>query len=145
MNNTHSKLVGYILWILGFMGLHRFYYGKPITGILWLCTLGLLGIGWLVDLFLIPAMDNEADKRFKAGRLNYSLAWLLMAFLGVFGAHRLYLGKWKTAAVMAIVSLSCGSLMFLLPPILLALPFVAALLVYDFCTLNTQIDVINRA
>ena len=28
----HSKLIGYILWIFGFMGAHRFYYGKPVTG-----------------------------------------------------------------------------------------------------------------
>ncbi len=31
-NETHSVLVGYILWIFGFTGSHRFYYGKPITG-----------------------------------------------------------------------------------------------------------------
>ena len=29
---THSVLVGYILWIFGFMGFHRFYFGKLITG-----------------------------------------------------------------------------------------------------------------
>ena len=28
-NNTHSMLIGYILWIFGFTGAHRFYYGKP--------------------------------------------------------------------------------------------------------------------
>ena len=31
-NNTHSKFVGYLLWIFGFTGAHRFYYGKPVTG-----------------------------------------------------------------------------------------------------------------
>lgn len=30
--DTHSVLMGYLLWIFGFMGAHRFYYGKPITG-----------------------------------------------------------------------------------------------------------------
>ena len=30
--DTHSKLIGYLLWIFGFLGSHRFYYGKPITG-----------------------------------------------------------------------------------------------------------------
>ena len=29
---THSKVVGYILWIFGFTGAHRFYFGKPISG-----------------------------------------------------------------------------------------------------------------
>ena len=42
---THSIVVGYLLWILGFLGAHRFYYGKPVTGTLWFFTLGLLGIG----------------------------------------------------------------------------------------------------
>jgi len=30
--DTHSKLIGYLLWIFGFLGAHRFYYGKPVTG-----------------------------------------------------------------------------------------------------------------
>jgi TM2 domain-containing membrane protein YozV len=31
-SNTHSKTIGYLLWIFGFTGAHRFYYGKPVTG-----------------------------------------------------------------------------------------------------------------
>jgi len=34
-NDTHLKSVGYILWIFGFTGSHRFYYGKPVSGIIW--------------------------------------------------------------------------------------------------------------
>ncbi|NOX50729.1 MAG: TM2 domain-containing protein, partial [Gammaproteobacteria bacterium] len=30
--DTHSLLVGYILWILGFLGAHRFYFGRPVSG-----------------------------------------------------------------------------------------------------------------
>ena len=71
-NDTHSKTIGYILWIFGFTGSHRFYYGKPVTGTIWFFTLGLLGIGWLIDLFLIPGMDREANLRFRAGRVNYT-------------------------------------------------------------------------
>ena len=33
--DTHSKLIGYLLWIFGFLGSHRFYYGKPVTGTIW--------------------------------------------------------------------------------------------------------------
>ena len=51
--DTHSKLIGYLLWIFGFTGAHRFYYGKPLTGTLWFFTCGLFLIGWIVDLFLI--------------------------------------------------------------------------------------------
>ncbi len=52
--DTHLKSIGYILWLFGFLGAHRFYYGKPISGTIYFFTLGLLGIGWIVDLFLIP-------------------------------------------------------------------------------------------
>jgi TM2 domain-containing membrane protein YozV len=30
--NTHGKVIGYILWIFGFMDAHRFYYGRPVSG-----------------------------------------------------------------------------------------------------------------
>jgi TM2 domain-containing membrane protein YozV len=31
-NDTHLKSVGYVLWLFGFTGAHRFYFGKPISG-----------------------------------------------------------------------------------------------------------------
>lgn len=124
---THSVVIGYLLWIFGFTGSHRFYYGKPITGTLWFLTAGLLLVGWIVDLFLIPWMDRTADRRFAAGRIDYSVAWLLQTFLGVFGVHRMYMGKWFTG----ILYLLTGGL------------FLVGWL-YDFCTLNRQIDELNR-
>ena len=36
---THSTFMGYLLWIFGFIGAHRFYYGKPISGTLYFFTL----------------------------------------------------------------------------------------------------------
>jgi hypothetical protein len=41
--NTHSKVIGYLLWIFGFTGSHRFYFGKPVTGTIWFFTGGLAG------------------------------------------------------------------------------------------------------
>ena len=92
-NDTHRKTIGYILWIFGFTGSHRFYYGYPISGTIYFFTLGLFFIGWIIDLFLIPGMDRRADLRFRGGRVDYNLAWILLTFLGIFGIHRMYLGK----------------------------------------------------
>lgn len=39
--------------VLGYLGVHRFYVGKNKSGILYLCTAGLCGIGWIVDIVLI--------------------------------------------------------------------------------------------
>lgn len=128
VHDTHSKTIGYLLWIFGFTGAHRFYYGKPLTGTIWFFTLGLLGIGWIIDLFLIPSMDREADQRFSGGAINYSVAWLLLTFLGFFGVHRMYMGKW----VSGIIYLCTGGL------------FLIGVL-YDFWTLNTQISERNHA
>jgi TM2 domain-containing membrane protein YozV len=124
--NTHSVLLGYIAWIFGFIGLHRFYYGKTLTGIIWFFTLGLLFIGWIIDVFLIPSMDREAQRRFTPGLTDYSVAWLLLMFLGLFGIHRFYLGKWVTG----IIYLISGGL--------LGIGWL-----YDLCTLNQQISDLN--
>ena len=125
--DTHRKTIGYILWIFAFTGSHRFYYGKPFMGTVYFFTLGLLGIGWLIDLFLIPALDRQADLRFTAGPVDYSIAWLLLTFLGLFGLHRMYMGKWITG------------ILYLLTGGLLGFGYL-----YDFWTLNDQITLINR-
>jgi TM2 domain-containing membrane protein YozV len=125
-SDTHSKAIGYLLWIFGFMGAHRFYYGKPITGTIWFFTLGFFLIGWIIDLFLIPSMDRSADRRFRSGPVNFNLTWVLLTFLGIFGLHRLYMGKWITA----ILYFFTGGL-FLLG------------VLYDYWTLNEQISTRN--
>ena len=82
---THSLLLGYLLWIFGFIGAHRFYYGRQITGVIWFFTLGLFFVGWIIDLFLIPSMEREAERRFVPGSTDYDLTWILLTFLGIFG------------------------------------------------------------
>lgn len=37
---------------LGWLGVHRFMQKKYGTGILWLCTFGLFGIGWIADIIV---------------------------------------------------------------------------------------------
>lgn len=125
---THQTIIGYILWIFGFIGLHRFFFGKKISGILYMFTLGIFLIGWIVDLFFIPSMAREADNRYRKGRLDYNVAWLLFTFLGFLGVHRFYMGKWGTGILylvtLGIFGLGC---------------------IYDLLTLNEQLTVLNCA
>jgi len=126
--NTHSIAVGYICWVFGFLGMHRFYYGKPITGTIWFFTGGLFLIGWIIDAFLIPSMDTKADRRYVPGRIDYNIAWLLLAIppLGWIGLHRFYMGKIATG----LIWLFTGGL--------LGLGWL-----YDLWTLNEQISDVN--
>ena len=57
-----SKTIALILCIFGgYFGLHYFYAGKTGIGILYLCTVGLFGVGWLVDIVRI-ATGKFKDK-----------------------------------------------------------------------------------
>jgi hypothetical protein len=87
---------------------------------------GLLFIGWIIDLFLIPSLDRKADLRFKEGRINYTVAWVLLTFLGFLGIHRIYMGKWISGVVY-----------------FLTLGLFGAGVIYDFWTLNNQISEAN--
>jgi TM2 domain-containing membrane protein YozV len=125
--DTHSKAIGYLLWVFGFMGAHRFYYGRPVSGTIWFFTLGLLLVGWLVDLFLIPSLDRSADGRYAEGPKDYNLAWVLLTFLGLLGVHRFYLEKWVTGVIWLLT----GGL------------FLVGWL-YDLWTLNEQLRDYNQ-
>ena len=129
MNNapeTHSKVVGYILWLFGFTGSHRFYYGYPVLGTIYFFTFGLFFIGWFIDLFLIPTMDKRADLWFRSGPVDYNVAWILLTFVGALGIHRMYMGKWITGILYFLTLGLCG-----------------VGVIYDFWTLNSQISLIN--
>ena len=110
------------------MGAHRFYLGRPVSGTVYFFTLGLLFIGWIVDLFLIPSMVRTADITYTEGPKDYNVTWILLTFLGVFGLHRFYLGKWVTG----LLYLVSGGL-FLIG------------IIYDYWTLNSQISKANAA
>ncbi|MCG8652498.1 MAG: TM2 domain-containing protein, partial [Pirellulales bacterium] len=106
----------------------RFYFGKPITGILWFLTAGLLLVGWVIDLFLIPGMAAEANRRYRPGRVDHTVAWCLHFLLGIFGVHRIYMGKIITGVI------------FMLTGALFGIGYV-----YDTLTLNEQVDQINAS
>lgn len=123
---THPTLIGYVFWIFGFVGAHRFYFGKPLTGVIWFLTGGLFLIGWIIDLFLIPSMAEEANRRYRHGRLDHTVCWCLLLFLGLFGIHRLYMGKIITG------------ILFMFTGGLLGLGYA-----YDVLTLNGQVEELN--
>jgi len=68
------KRTAYLLWlfsIFGWLGFHRFYLRKKGTGFLWIITLGVCGIGALIDLFTIANQvdqynNNEQSKAVRA-------------------------------------------------------------------------------
>jgi TM2 domain-containing membrane protein YozV len=126
-DDTHSVLMGYLLWIFGFIGAHRFVYGRQITGVIWFFTLGLFFIGWIIDLLLIPGMARDADDRYIPGPVDYNLAWILLTFLGFLGIHRFYMGKIFTG------------ILYLLTAGVFGLG-----ILWDFLTLNEQLSEVNE-
>jgi TM2 domain-containing membrane protein YozV len=71
-------------------------------------------------------MDRQADRRYRAGSIDYTVAWILLTFLGLFGIHRMYMGKW----ISGIIYLLTGGVF--------GLGYL-----YDYWTLNDQITIIN--
>lgn len=66
MNNVGTA---YVLWLgclLQLHGLHRLYNGKILTGLIWLFSFGLFGVGQIIDLLLIPNMVDEHNDKLAA-------------------------------------------------------------------------------
>lgn len=70
-----SKTTAYLLWFLGLfgiLGLHRFYLGKVGTGILYLLTLGLVGVGATIDLFTLGAQVDRINTDIEMKELRHT-------------------------------------------------------------------------
>ncbi|MCL1467321.1 NINE protein [Argonema galeatum A003/A1] len=71
MNDVGTSYLLWLACLLQLHGLHRLYNRKFATGLLWLCTFGLFGIGQVIDLVLIPGMVEEHNTKVRA-KLGYS-------------------------------------------------------------------------
>lgn len=66
-----SKAVAFLLWFFfGWFSMHRFYVGKVGSGILYLLTGQLLGIGWVIDLFLLGGMVDTYNNKERINQLE---------------------------------------------------------------------------
>lgn len=60
--SSKNKWIALFLCIfLGVFGAHRFYVGKIGTGVVFLFTLGVFGIGWIADIINI-SIGNFSDQ-----------------------------------------------------------------------------------
>lgn len=70
-----SKGVAYLLWFLsifGCLGIQRFYLGKIGTGIIWLFSCGLFGIGSLIDLFTLGGQVEQYNTKVELSQIRKS-------------------------------------------------------------------------
>jgi TM2 domain len=62
-NSGKSQIVAFLLCLfLGYLGIHRFYLGYTGMGVLELLTVGIFGIGWLVDFILLIIPNGLTPK-----------------------------------------------------------------------------------
>jgi len=78
--NKKTALIAYLLWFFaGYLGAHRFYLGRIVSGLIMLvlfilsCVgmvilvgfigLAVIGLWWLIDGFLIPGMISDANNK----------------------------------------------------------------------------------
>jgi len=64
----YNLALAYLLWLcsgFGALGFHRFYLGKIGTGLIWMFSGGLCGIGCIFDAATLPRQVHEANVRFE--------------------------------------------------------------------------------
>ncbi|MBI5494746.1 MAG: TM2 domain-containing protein [Deltaproteobacteria bacterium] len=67
----HDKTLAWIFWALGGVGLgglHRFYLGRPWSGLLYLCTWNLGGIGMVIDAISMDRLVEDANDQWRFRR-----------------------------------------------------------------------------
>jgi TM2 domain-containing membrane protein YozV len=84
-----SKKLAYLLWFfLGWLGIHRFYCRKWVSGVLWLISFGLFGVGWGIDMIFTSEMVDEVNGLPKMGvgtKFQKELRKFALLFVGFMG------------------------------------------------------------
>ncbi|EDV24590.1 uncharacterized protein TRIADDRAFT_56542 [Trichoplax adhaerens] len=83
----------YVMWVFGFLGVHHFYLGNIGFGFAYLFTIGMGGVGWLVDFFRMPVLVRRANTHPPSPFKHLDSAYVLTFPLGFLGLQHFYLGK----------------------------------------------------
>ena len=113
--SNKNTIVALVLCVLvGILGVHRFYVGKVGTGILWVLTLGLAGVGWIVDIVKI-AKGQFTDRQGRALSWQTSESglkaeqWAVWSIrCGVAGGVALVLGAAAHATLFHLIAVIGG-------------------------------------
>ncbi len=66
LKKRYSYATAYLLWLFtGWLGLHRFYLRRWFSGLIYMFSFGLFGLGWVLDLFIIPYLIKKARISFQ--------------------------------------------------------------------------------
>ncbi|MFE5141161.1 MMPL family transporter [Streptomyces fagopyri] len=76
LRTPKSVLAAYVWWFfLGVFGIHHLYLGRKNRGLLYLFTLGICGLGWLVDGVTLPCQVRSANARLALCEADTSAEW----------------------------------------------------------------------
>lgn len=87
-----------ICFLGGLFGAHHFYLGNKKLGIFYLCTLGVFGVGWIVDLLRMRYLVQDYNSHTVEKSLGTAYILALSPF-GPFGAYHYYFGNWKLGLI----------------------------------------------
>ncbi|XP_071476744.1 uncharacterized protein [Diadema antillarum] len=119
--------MAYLYWLppVGLLGGHHYYLGRIWFGALYTLTLGLFGVGWLVDVFRIYILTkraNEDIRTLRSGRpiptndpdrMHLDDAYVLAFPLGFLGLHHFYMRRWMVGVVY-FLTFGCMGIGFLI-------------------------------
>ncbi|CAN5775282.1 hypothetical protein BH23GEM9_BH23GEM9_25650 [soil metagenome] len=112
------KWLAYLLWgTLGWFGAHRFYMGRPLTGLLMLFSLGGALVWWFVDIFLIGGMvrhhNEEQEQRRRVGLPPLELSFMPPLWRNVLDQPPEWTRRWREAGNVARARRMTGDVLVL--------------------------------